>query len=188
MKKIYYHVVTEKPMELGQEIVFDENHHSGVYDRVYAFKDKVEEIYNNPKEYENVELDHHLKVAFRELALEEVRKEKYPEYPSRLASLYVSNSLEEAEKWYNMFIEWGRPTFSIVKVEVDGNVYVGDSWNCFEGTIDKKKNLELAENYWKYEKNNIGKEPIVEVLVNGKIKVIEIVKENENTGVKPFIK
>ena len=163
MKKIYYHVVTEKPMELGQEIVFDENHHSGVYDRVYAFKDKVEEIYNNPKEYENVELDHHLKVAFRELALEEVRKKKYPEYPSRLASLYVSNSL-------------------------DGNVYVGDSWNCFEGTIDKKKNLELAENYWKYEKNNIGKEPIVEVLVNGKIKVIEIVKENENTGVKPFIK
>lgn len=49
MNKIYYHVVTEKPMVLNQEIVFDENHHSGVYDRVNAFKDKVEEIYTNPK-------------------------------------------------------------------------------------------------------------------------------------------
>ena len=87
--------------------------------------------------------------------------------------------LEKAEKWYNMFIEWGRPTYSIVKVEVDGNVYVGDAWNCFEGTIDKNKNLELAENYWKYEKNIDGKEPIVEILANGKIKVIEIVKENK---------
>ena len=177
MNKIYYHVVTERPMVLNQEIVFDENHHSGVYDRVNAFKDKVEKIYANPKKYDGVELEHYLKVAFRELALEEVRKEKYPNYPSRLASLYVSNSLEEAEKWYNMFIEWGRPTYSIVKVEVDGNVYVGDAWNCFEGTIDKNKNLELAENYWRYEKNNRGKEPIVEILANGRIKVIEIVKE-----------
>ena len=179
MNKVFYHVVTERPMELGQEIIFDDNHHSGVYERVYALKDKVEEIYNNPNVYENVELDHHLKVALRELAMEKIREEKYSEYPSRLSSLYVSNSLEEAEKWYNMFIEWGRPTFSIVKVETDGNVYIGDSWNCFEGTIDKNKNLELAEQYWKYEKNNIGKEPIVEVLVNGHIKVIEIVKENK---------
>ena len=48
--------------------------------------------------------------------------------------------------------------------------------------IDKKKNLELAEDYWKYKKNNIGKEPIVEVLVNGKIRVIEIVKENKDVN------
>lgn len=180
MKKIYYHVVTGKPLQLGQEIIFDDNYHSGVYERVYALKTKVEEIYENPKVFENIELDHHLKVAFRELALEEVRKEKYPEYPSRLSSLYVSSSLEEAKKWYNMFIEWGRPTFSIVKVEVDGNEYVGDAWNCFEGTIDKKKNLELAQDYWKYEKNIMGKEPIIEILVNGRIKVIEVIVENSN--------
>ncbi len=91
-----------------------------------------------------------------------------------------NNSLDETEKWYNMSTEWGRPTFSIVKVEADGNVYVGAAWNCFECTIDKNKNLELAEDYWKYEKNNIREEPIVEVLVNGKIKVIEIVKENKD--------
>ena len=179
MSKIYYHVVTDKPMEVGQELIFDANHHSGVYNRVFSFKDKVDEIYNNPEAYRDIELEHHLKVALRELAMEEVRKEKYPNYPSRLASLYVSNTLDEAEKWYNLFIELGRTTYSIVKVEVDGKLYVGDANNCFDGTIDKNKNLELAEIYWKHKENLEGKEPIVEILASGKIKVIEIVKEND---------
>lgn len=29
-----YHVVTERPMQLGQHILFDDTHHSGVYERV----------------------------------------------------------------------------------------------------------------------------------------------------------
>lgn len=32
-----YHVVTEKPMKLGQNIIFDENNHNGVYRRVMAW-------------------------------------------------------------------------------------------------------------------------------------------------------
>lgn len=178
MNKIYYHVVTDKPMKLGQEIVFDENHHSGVYNRVYELKDKVDDIYLNSDKYNNDEFDHHLKVALRELALEEVRKEKYPNYPSRLASLYVSNTLEEAEKWYNLFIELGRPVYSIVKVAVDGNEYVGDAHNCFDGTKDKNKNLELAKNYWERKDNLKGVDPIIEIIVDGKIRVVEIIKEN----------
>lgn len=179
MEKIFYHVVTERPMKLGQEIIYDDNHHSGVYERVYALSDKVDDVYNNPEKYKNIELEHHLKVALRELALEEVRKNKYPQYPSRLSSLYVSNTLEEAEKWYELFMKWGRPTFQIVKVKVDGNVYVGDACNCFDGTIDKELNLELAEDYWKYDTNQKGEKPIIEILVNGKITVIDIVKENK---------
>ena len=170
MKKVFYHVVTERPMYVGQEITFDEKHHSGVYDRVYDLKNKVNEIYSNPEKYKNIELEHHLKVALRELALEEVRKQKYSQYPSRLACLYVSNSLEEAMEWYQRFIDWNRKVYSIVKVEVDGNIYIGDAWNCFDGTINKQKNLELAETYWKHKTNNKGKKPIVEILVDGKIK------------------
>lgn len=179
MSKVFYHVVTDRPMQIGQEIVFDNNHHSGVYERVYALKDKVEDVYAHPENYGDENLDHHLKVALRELALEEVRKKKYPNYPSRLACLYVSNSLKEAEEWYNKFIEWGRKTYSIVKVEVDGNTYIGDAWNCFDGTTDKNENLLYAEDYWKSDKNNMGLEPIVEILASGKIKVVEIIKENK---------
>ena len=178
MNRIYYHVVTDKPMTVGQIITFDENHHSGVYKRVFELKNKTDDIYSNPDSYDDNEFDHHLKVALRELALEEVRVNKYKDYPSRLASLYVSNTLEEAEKWYNYFIELGRPTYSIVKVEVDGNAFVGDAHNCFDGTKDKNKNMELAEYYWEGKANLKGKEPLIEIIVDGKIKVVEIIKEN----------
>ena len=176
MSKVYYHVVTDKPMEVGQIIVFDENHRSGVYNRVYELKDKVDDIYSNPDNYDEKEFDHHLKVALRALALEEVRKNKYPSYPSRLFSLYVSNTLEEAKKWYDLFIELGRPTYSIVKVEVDGNEFIGDAQNCFDGTKNKNKNIKLAEYYWEGKNNLIGEDPIIEIIVDGKIKVLEIVE------------
>ena len=178
MGKVYYHVVTDREMHVGDEIIFDDKHHSGVYNRVYALKDKVDDIYANPGKYKEDDLDHHLKVALRELALEEVRRKKYPSYPSRLASLYVSNSFEEAEKWYQLFTSLGRSTYAIVKVEVFGNEYIGDAYNCFDGATNKEENLRLAEYYWLSKTNNKGKEPIVEIIVDGKIKVIEIVKTN----------
>lgn len=76
MKKIFYHVVTERPMYLNQEIIFDENNHSGVYERVIKQKDLIDKVYQN----ENIELTDDLKKALREFALEEVRLEKYPNY------------------------------------------------------------------------------------------------------------
>ena len=175
MSKKFYHVVTEKPMYLGQEIIFDDNHHSGVYSRVVEEKEIIDRIYNG----EIFELTDDIKKALREYALEEVRKEKYPDYPSRLSCLYVSKTLEEAEFWYNLFIEQGRPTFQIVVVEVDGNSFTGDAWNCFAGTSNREENLSLANRYWNNEHNTSGNEPILETIVDGKIKVIEIIKTNE---------
>lgn len=147
MKQFFYHVVTESPMKLGQVIVFDESQHSGVYKRVYNLFDKVEDIYNNPKKYKNVEFDHHTKVALRELALEEVRKKFYSNYPSRLASLYVSKTLEDAEKWYDYFISIGRPVYQIVKVSVDGKSFTGNACNCFDGTIKVVKIIKTNQEY-----------------------------------------
>ena len=96
---IVYHVVTDRPMTIGQVIVFDENHHSGVYQRVHDKLEIVRQIYANPGAYKEEELEHHTAVALRELAMEEVRRKSYPQYPSRMACLYVSETLEEAEKW-----------------------------------------------------------------------------------------
>lgn len=177
MENIYYHVVTEKPMKLGQKIIFDSNHHSGLYNRVYSLKDKVEDIYNNPEKYKKTELEHHTKVALRELAMEEVRQKDYPQYPSRLESLYVSKTIEEAQNWYDYFKSLGRPVFGIVIIKVEGNSFTGDACNCFDGTKNKDKNIELSKIYWKGKDNTLGKTPIHETIVSGNIKVIEIIKE-----------
>lgn len=139
---IVYHVVTDKPMHIGQHIIFDETHHSGVYHRVHEKIDIVNDIYSNPTKYSKDKLEHHTSVALRELALEEVRQNKYSSYPSRMGCLYVSKTFEEADNWGQFFARIGRPTYHIVKLEVDGNCFLGDATKCFD---DKFQFVEMND-------------------------------------------
>lgn len=172
-----YHVVTEKPMQIGQHILFHKDRHNGVYQRVIEKIDTVRHIYAHPYLYNADELAHHTAVAMRELALEEVRQKKYPMYPSRMSCLYVSNTLEEAEKWCELFVAWNRPTYQIVKLRVNGNYFVGDANNCFTARLNKQENLLLAERYWENKPNLHNLAPITEILADGDIEVAQIVKE-----------
>jgi len=176
-----YHVVTDRKMELGQKIIFDDKNKSGVYKRVQEKESIVKDIYQNPENYDLNSLEHHTKVAIRELGLEKVRKEKFPNYPSRLASLYVSEDLQDAKNWCKCFVDWGRPTYSIVKLKISGSKFVGDAYNCFNPTFNEQENLKLAERYWQNLPNSENATPILETLVNGDIEVVEIVQEiNKN--------
>ena len=178
-----YHTVTDKPMSVGQKIVFNETNHNGVYKRVCEKLDMVNEIYSNPGKFNVDTLEHHTRVALRELALEKVRQIICPESPSRMSCLYVSGTIAEAEQWAESFVNWGRPTYSIVKLKIEGNKFVGDSYNCFDATLNEHENLLFAEKYWNNEPNKYGKAPINEILVNGDIEVVEIIKEiNANLG------
>ncbi len=173
----FYHVVSDKPKQVGQHFVLNEKNPNGVYERVYAQMSIVEDIYNDPKKYEGVKLSHEVDVALRELALEKVRKEKYPHYPSRMAALYVSETYEEAVRWGEYFARIGRPTYCIAKIKVNGNLYYGDAYKCFDGTIDREENLRLAEIYWQNGQNEDGHEQIKEVLADGEIEIVQILKE-----------
>ncbi|MCX4299129.1 MAG: DUF2441 domain-containing protein [Lachnospiraceae bacterium] len=172
-----YHVITDRPIQLGEQIIFDETHHNGVYKRVYDKIEIVNDIYNNPAKYKPDSLEYPVKVALREFALEEVRLEKYPAYPSRMSCLYVSKTFKEADNWAKYFAEIGRPTYNIAKVETEGNCFVGDATKCFDGSLDKQENLRLAEAYWENKHNDITNPPVCEMLVDGTITVIEIIKE-----------
>lgn len=173
---IAYHVVTERPMRVGQQIYFDEKNKSGVYQRVMDKLEIVNNIYANPSKYNQDTLEHHTSVALRELAMEEVRQKKYPQYPSRMACLYVSKSFEEALSWAEFFAQIGRPTYNIVKLQIDGNCFMGDAEKCFKGQLSKEQNLILAEEYWKKPFDS-SKQGICEMLVDGKITVLESVRE-----------
>jgi len=164
-------------MQVGQIIQFDEAHRSGVYQRVQEKLPQVRDVYAHPELYRGRKIEHHLSVALRELALEQVRAEKYPHYPSRMGCLYASGSYEEAERWGEFFARIGRPTYSIVKMQVEGNCFQGDAANCFDGTCDEQENLRLAELYWKNQRMAGDEPPIVELLIGGPIVVTEVVKE-----------
>lgn len=172
-----YHVVTDRPMYVGQQIIFDEEHHNGVYQRVYDKIDIVNDIYANPFKYDSETLEHHTSVALRELALEEIRRKKYPQYPSRMGCLYVSKSFGEADNWGKFFAEIGRPTYHIVKLEIKGDYFIGDATKCFKGQLSKEENLKLAEIYWENKIDTSNQQAVCEMLVNGQITVVEIVKE-----------
>lgn len=178
---IVYHAVTERPMREGQHILLGRDNHNGVYARVMGKRELVERIYANPAAYQGRELEHHTAVALRELAMEEVRQRFFPQYPSRMACLFVSETLKEAEDWAAFFAnDCRRPTYHIVRLRVRGGLFAGDACNCFDGVPDKARNLALAENYWRNGPNG-GDRPIKELLADGDILVEEIVREiNKN--------
>lgn len=171
-----HHVVTEHPMQIGDCIRFDEAHHSGVYARVMAKRAAVEAVLAHPERYADQPIDHATHVALRELAMEQVRTEEFPQYPSRMACLYVSQTLKEAQDWADYFIRIGRPTYAIVRMEVSGRSFVGDACNCFDGTLCSAENLRNARHYWQNLPNADGGAPIHEMLVDGEIRVTEIVQ------------
>ena len=173
---IFYHVVSDRPKAVGQRFLLDAAHPNGVHDRVYAQRHVTEEIYAHPERYESAALPHDVCVALRELAMECVRREKFPQYPSRMAALYVSESYEEAVRWAEYFVRIGRPTYCVAKVAVHGNCFRGDACNCFDGTVSEEENLRLAERYWQNAENDEGHAPITEVLVDGEIEIVEILQ------------
>lgn len=173
MNLTVYHVVTERPMTLGQTILMDEAHPNGVCRRVRAWEayDRGETpggdvgalISSNPVRW--------AQVARRELAMEKVRSEQFSHLPSRLHCLYASRSLEEARSWAGFFRKSGRKVFSIVLLEVDGPIFDGDACNCFDGVGDET-DLENALRYWQVAPTE---KPVIETLVSGRLTVKRII-------------
>lgn len=174
MIQTVYHVVTERPMELGQRIVLDEAHPNGVCRRVRAWERHAQGqpagaeadalISSNP--------DRWAKVARRELAMEKIRREQFSDLPSRLGCLYTSRTLEAAQTWADFFRKVGRKVYSIVLLEVDGPVFDADACNCFDGTGDET-DLVNALRYWQ---NAPTDEPVIETLAAGTLTVVKIIQ------------
>ena len=164
-------------MTLGQKIVFDETHHNGVYNRIMTFKRIIsgEDVRGDLADFIRLDIDRWAKVAYREIALEEVRCRYYPFYPSRMACLYTTRTLQEAEKWAGYFQQIGRTVYSVVKLKVQGRIFDGDACNCFDGTMYEAENIKKAHQYWAMDVKN--DKPVIETLVDGEIIVDEIIKE-----------
>lgn len=175
MKSQYvYHAVTERPMSVGQVILFDENHHNGVYNRIMSCQKLMngESADGELDNFISSEMDNWIPCTFQELALEKVRQEEFPQYPSRLSCLYTSKTLDEAMNWAKFFKKIGRTVYSVVKIEVEGNIFAGNACNCFDGTEDESYNLQMARRYWNNEPSE--DRPVLELLAAGKLTVKEI--------------
>ncbi|MCM3357696.1 DUF2441 domain-containing protein [Psychrobacillus sp. MER TA 171] len=190
---VVYHIVTRNKMRVGQIIDFSENQKNTLYhfffekeqlnskgeDFVRIFQNQyTNEGVNLTKEDAEVGLKYldQTTRAIRETIVEMVRLEEYPNYPSRLSCLYATKSLEDALKWVDLFNSYNRQVLQLVKLRVFGKSFEGDaSFLPKEDGISFAKKIEQAREYWKG--NVISGLP--EMLVDGKIEVVEILEEYE---------
>ncbi|PEA81146.1 DUF2441 domain-containing protein [Bacillus pseudomycoides] len=186
-----YHIVTRKKMILGQIINFDKNKNNTLYrfffereqlnskgeDCIQILQDHyTNEGLNMNKENAEVAIkyvDQTIR-AIREVIVEMVRLQEYPEYPSRLSCLYAAKSYEDALKWKELFDSYNRKVLQIVKLRVIGNSFEGDG-NLLpkEDGVPFSRKVEQAKEYWK---GNVKNE-LPELLINGKIEVVEIIDD-----------
>ncbi|MDH6374155.1 hypothetical protein M2444_005999 [Paenibacillus sp. PastF-3] len=186
-----YHIVTRKKMALGQTISFDKNQKNTLYhfffenEQLNSKSEDFVQILHGHYTNEGLKLDkENADVAFkyveqtiraiREVIVEMVRLQEYPEYPSRLSCLYAAKSYQDALKWKELFDSYHRRVLQIVKLRVIGAIFEGDgSLLPKEDGIPFSRKIEQAREYWK---GNINNE-LPELLINGKIKVVEIIDE-----------
>ncbi|QUG41654.1 DUF2441 domain-containing protein [Psychrobacillus sp. INOP01] len=182
-----YHIVTRKKMSLGQIISFDKNQRNTLYSffleseqlnsKGEDFFRILHEHYSNDGLYLNKEnADVAIKYAdqtiraIREVIVEMVRLQEYPEYPSIMSCLYATKNYENALKWKELFESYNRKVLQIVKLRVIGNSFEGDG-NLLpkEDGVPFSKKIEQAREYW----NCNGKHELPELLIDGKIEVVE---------------
>lgn len=186
-----YHIVTRKKMSLGQIINFDKNQNNTLYhffferEQLNSKGEDFIQIFQGHYTNEGLNLneeDSEVAIkyidqtirAIREVIVEMVRLQEYPEYPSRLSCLYAAKSYEDALKWKELFDSFNRKVLQIVKLRVIGNSFEGDG-NLLprEDGIPFSQKIEQAREYWK---GNVKNE-LPELLINGKIEVVEIIND-----------
>ncbi|MGM0924764.1 MAG: DUF2441 domain-containing protein [Bacillota bacterium] len=188
-----YHIVTNNKMRLGQ-IIDSENSENN---SLYRFFFEREQLNTKGEDFtrilqgnytneglnlnkENAEvaikyMDQTIR-AIREVIVEMVRLQDYPEYPSRLSCLYAAKTYKDALKWKELFASYNRKVLQIVKLRVNGNSFEGDG-NLLpkEDGVPFSQKIKQAKEYWKGSVKN----DLPELLVNGKIEVVEIIDDFE---------
>ncbi|MEK5400191.1 DUF2441 domain-containing protein [Paenibacillus sp. FSL K6-2859] len=191
-KELYvYHIVTKKKMSLGQVIYFDDNQKNTLYHFFFEKErlnskgeDFIQILYGHytdeglkmNKENAEISISYVGQTirAIREVIVEMVRLQEYPEYPSRLSCLYAAKSYEDALKWKNIFDSYNRIVLQLVKLRVVGSFFEGDG-NLLpkEDGVPFSLKIKQARTYWK---GNVKNE-LPELLINGKIEVVEILED-----------
>ena len=186
-----YHIVTRKKMSLGQIIYFDKNQKN----TLYSFFFEREQVNSKGEDFVRILQDHYTSEglnlnkenadvaikyadqtirAIREVIVEMVRLQEFPEYPSRISCLYATKSYEDVLKWKELFDSYNRKVLQIVKLRVNGNSFEGDG-NLLpkEDGVPFSQKIEQAREYWQGNVKNV----LPELLIDGKIEVVEVIDD-----------
>lgn len=158
-----YHIRKNGTLEIGQIIKSGES-----YNGYYG-------IYENGPELPLINDIQRLKEIstyywhfFRETILEEVRKEKYPEYPSRQTGLFLTD-VRSLENWLSVL---GYTNYQLVSMKLNGKLHACDATLIDIHPNNKAVVRELANRYWNGEIVDGSKK--VEYIFEGTAEVTKI--------------
>lgn len=182
---ILYQIAKSKKFSVGDKITFNEKTITGQYRKVFQTKFQIENIRLSNIAYEkqhrkllkkNILTFAHLcdeyDFVVRELATEKIRKEFYPDCPSRLHCMYLSLSRQTALKNFEKSKE---PHLQAIAVKLNGKIH-----KCGNVMLDRNGGSfedyeKTAHEYWKQE--NVKDEDVKEILFEGKAEIVEIMDE-----------
>lgn len=183
---ILYQIVKSRKYSVGDKIMFNENTITGQYNKVYKTKYQIENLrlanifyyFKHEKKHfkknikEIASLCDNYDLLVRELAVEKIRKEYYPNLPSRLHCMYLSLLRQTA---VNNFEKSKEEHLQVVAVKLNGKIF-----KCGNYMLDRNggsfEDYEImAHNYWS--QTNVADENVKEILFEGEAEIVEIIKE-----------
>ena len=183
---VLYQIVKSRKFSVGDKIIFNENTITGQYEKVYNTKYiigdlRIADIFYNLKQNKklfkkNIKqigyLSDNYDLLLRELALEKIRKQFYPNLPSRLHCMYLSFLKETA---INNFETSKEKHLQVVAVRLNGKIFKSGDFSLDRNGGSFKDYETMAHNYWS--QTNVPDKDIKEVLFEGVAEIIEIIKE-----------
>lgn len=117
-----------------------------------------------------VQIVRHLTTCIRELVLESIRQEEFPDLPSRQRCLFCSPSLEAARLWLAPLGCESSP-HQILRLSCKGHYHTGDI-GLISGDVEPIQAIQtLGRQYWR---GQICDKPQKEVLFEGEAEVLEV--------------
>lgn len=185
MKGTLYHIVRDREINVGDEIVAGEGYNHFAK-RLFSADFQVEGVDINKLIFTK-DLNHFTEreskmtrgyiyescAIIRELILENYRLMYCPHLPSRLKCLYACQTLEQAQSWIPALERMAKSKSSvkIVELSVDGEIFSGDGDLMTRSTHAVFDKFDLAKRYWS------GARAKNEILFVGRAKVVRIIDE-----------
>ena len=186
---ILYQVATDRNYKVGDKIYFGEKPNGQIKIFDFSFNKQGKPLhelgFKTAKKgiFKNKQLQLDMAIALqnydlfmREIALEEVRQEKFPELPSRFRCMYLSESKEDVFKNLDIMANKAlNKTYQAVAVKLNGEIFCVRDFSIGRPGLSFNEYKKLAEKYWSQDQNSTTKAK--EILFVGEAEIVEILKE-----------
>ena len=191
---VLYQVATDRNYKVGDCLEFGKNLNGN------GFRVLKSQFNNGKKSYHHIGFDYinnsnifknkkllvnvckafsEMDFVLRELAAEEVRKTEFPDCPSRMKCMFLSDTKEKALSNLKEFYKNGKgKIYQAVAVKLNGEVFYAKTVGLERNGLSYEQYCNVARKYWAQNQN--AQDEVKEILFEGKAEIVEILAELKN--------